>query len=159
MSRGIAYIIRPGDETPDPVSLIQPPSINWMRRTLEGDYEQLPHFTVYLKRRCKAYINRDAKLPPPQPFNRLATRLWHISTTEPILSMADYVAGPLVILCGDLDFMQDVIERLRKHSENGNWDAGKAADELERLRKVLAWIDNFDPETIAAAEAKFGKLL
>jgi hypothetical protein len=105
--RGVAHIIRPGDEFPDTLPLPNPPTVHWMRRTLGGSFEQLPHFTTYQKRRCRAFVNRDAKLEA-QPFNRLATRTWHQSTTEPVLAMTDYVAGPLVILSGDLEFMAEV---------------------------------------------------
>ena len=31
----------------------------------------------------------------------------------------------------------------------------EAADMIEKLRGALLWIDNADPETVAAAEAKF----
>ena len=32
----------------------------------------------------------------------------------------------------------------------------KQAAEIERLRDAMLWIDTYDPETIAAAETKFG---
>jgi hypothetical protein len=34
----------------------------------------------------------------------------------------------------------------------------EAADEIERLRSILMWIDTAEPETVAAAETKFGKI-
>lgn len=41
-----------------------------------------------------------------------------------------------------------------------HWRRGElyreAADEIERLRAALLWLDNHEPELVAAAEEKFG---
>lgn len=60
--------------------------------------------------------------------------------------------------------MIDIVERLRfdaarcevGYSKGVAGNITEAADLIEQMRSALLWIDNTDPEMVAAAEKKFG---
>jgi hypothetical protein len=100
MMRGLAYIIKPDEEAPDILTLPQPPTQHQLHQMVGGVAIRVPHFKRYRGRWCIAFCGENF---PEQPFNRLATRWWHHA--EPSLRMKDYLAGVVVMLLGDDDFM------------------------------------------------------
>jgi hypothetical protein len=98
------------------VEMTEPPEVEVLRHFVGGDLEVIPHFTSirYPLRgghrvKCVAFGNEHSKLDPVQPRNPLADLLWCAalqSDHEMLTCHPDYLAGTIVILFGDDDFMR-----------------------------------------------------
>jgi hypothetical protein len=83
------------------------PRLEALKAGIGGGYiEVVPYFTRYRGERCVAFCDEDGKLHG-LPVNRVATALWYAQLTEP-LALRDYLVGPIVIVTGDRELLEEL---------------------------------------------------
>jgi len=106
---GEAHVYRPGTSVPEVTVFRAAPPLEFLRDAVGGDIEAVPFFTSYRLQPCVAFCNEHGKLEE-QPFNEMATRLWRLCPAPPpfIRDESDYLAGAVVVLFGDDEFMESI---------------------------------------------------
>jgi hypothetical protein len=108
--KGTARIYSPGMTTPTVVEFDAPPPLQFLRKAVRGHIELVPYFTRFQNAPCVALCNEHGKLAGLE-LNVEATRLWWYSAAEahgirPRQLGGDTLAGPVVVLTGDQEFLQ-----------------------------------------------------
>jgi hypothetical protein len=113
---GFMKVIAPdGSETV--TEMYKPADVRLLREAVGGDLELVPYFDTLPERPeqpCQVYCNDEGKLQGFRP-NSVATRGWatvlirdgHIDSLETLLQR-DYLAGPIAIVWGDPEFMNNM---------------------------------------------------
>lgn len=112
MMRGTMVIIKPGGQQ-DATEFTRAPTLEELQAAVGGGYiEMVPHFVLLPDTirsnptRCVAYCNEDGKGLGLET-NLLATAMWMASCAATIGRLTDdYLAGPVVVLFGDAEFME-----------------------------------------------------
>lgn len=96
------------------IALKSAPEVEAMQEAVGGWLELVPHFDTLMTAaggvvRCVALCNEEGKIARPQvlPFNPRASLLWDAALKrERAYGIGgDYLAGTVVILTGDAEFM------------------------------------------------------
>jgi hypothetical protein len=113
--RGVLTIIPVGDGAVSSKELAAPPALAALQRGVGGGtIEVVPYFTrydaepgygPYKGEPCVAFCNEEGKLNG-LPINFRATALWHAQ--EPRFIGRDVLVGPIVIVTGDRELMEEL---------------------------------------------------
>jgi hypothetical protein len=107
---GKMYVFTPGDDQPKMIEIVGPPTLDWLKRHLDGGYlESVPGFDWFVEPgtevsvRCVAFCDEDGK-GKGLPLNVEATTHWFESMGTNLYHL-DYLVGPVLVVVGDDEFM------------------------------------------------------
>ena len=108
--KGRMYVILPGEDQPRGIALRRPPTLDHLVGFIGDDIEQVPGFLEYgepgemKNSACVAFCGTNAK-SARIPVNFEATVMWNVAMGIDV-SQWDQLRGPVVVLCGDREFME-----------------------------------------------------
>lgn len=103
--RGVLTII-PVSGAVSSKELAAPPALQDLQAGVGGDIELVPYFTRYQGKPCVAFCNEHGKLHLALPLNVAATQAWYMQ--EPRFMGRDHLVGPIVIITGDRELMEEL---------------------------------------------------
>jgi hypothetical protein len=104
--RGVLTIIPVGDAAVSSKELAAAPRLEELQAGIGGGYiEVVPHFTRYQGKPCIAFCDEDGKRKG-LPVNHRAAELWYAQ--EPRVMGRDVLVGPIVIITGDRELMEEL---------------------------------------------------
>lgn len=107
----IRYV--PGLPEPTVFDVDQLPKLAFLQSAVGGYIETVPFWETYGDEPCLAFCNEEGKLLG-LPYNDSATRAWHaafIRTLDHPMTFSEFIqrdqlAGPVVVITGDAEFMK-----------------------------------------------------
>lgn len=111
--RGSMFVFRPQAQECEQVNIEGRPELHLIKEKLDGaTLECVPYFDqIKLDRKVYAAVAfcDDEHKQKQLPFNQFATALWRdCPSYQAHYITDDYLAGPVVVLIGDDEFMQDI---------------------------------------------------